>query len=359
MGVKRKIISILSSLLVLSLILSGCKDNSNSGIISNSSLNIEEEVKSQDVVNDKVESLEDESLVFKDGANAYELNIEGIMEQITCDDYLSRKVGTEENIKAMNFVKNYFEAIGLEAFNNGNYYHDIRGTRGDFLSQLGVPSESDVKNVIGVIKGEDSNNAVVISAHFDHITLNDGQDTKIQGAVDNASGVSTLLESAKDLVEYYKGKKPAHDIIFAAFNAEELGLIGSMAFVQDFQNNYDKWYNINIDCIGIKGDAGLAVKNDIEESQELYNDFINILYKNDVDYEMVPYAMNEDGRIVGTSDNAIFSRYNSAALVIGQSGISNVVHTEEDNMDIIDVELIREIKDALVEFIIESDSKIY
>lgn len=355
--IKNKIISILSSILVLSLLLSGCKDNSKTGIVNDNS--IYNEVKIEDVINDNVENQEDETVVFKDGSNAYELNVEGIMDKLTCDDYLSRKVGTEENIKAMKFVRNYFEAIGLAPFNNGDYYHDIRGVRGDFLSRLGVSSNSEVKNVIGVIKGEDSNNAVVISAHFDHIILNDGQNTKLQGAVDNASGVSTLLESAKDLAEYYKDKKPAHDIIFAAFNAEEIGLIGSMAFVQDFQNNYDRWYNINIDCIGIKGDAGLAVKNDIEESQELYNDFINVLDKNDVDYEMVPYAMNDEGRVVGTSDNAVFSRYNNAALVIGQSGISDIVHTEEDNMEIIDVELIKEIKDVLVEFIIESDSKVY
>lgn len=355
--IKNKIISILSSVLVLSLLLSGCKDNSKTGIVNDNS--IDNEVKIEDVINDNVENQEDETVVFKDGANAYELNVEGIMDQLTCDDYLSRKIGTEENIKAMKFVKNYFEAIGLAPFNDGDYYHDIRGVRGDFLSQLGVASDSEVKNVIGVIKGEDSDNAVVISAHFDHITLNDGQNTKLQGAVDNASGVSTLLESAKDLAEYYKDKKPAHDIIFAAFNAEEIGLIGSMAFVQDFQNNYDRWYNINIDCIGIKGEAGLAVKNDIEVSQELYNDFINILDKNHVNYEMVPYAMNDEGRVVGTSDNAVFSKYNNAALVIGQSGISDIVHTEEDNMDIIDVELIKEIKDALVEFIIESDSKVY
>lgn len=132
-----------------------------------------------------------------------------------------------------------------------------------------------------------------------------------------------------------------------------------MAFVQEFKDNYDKWYNINIDCIGIKDEGGLAVENNVERSQELYNDFIDVLDKNDVNYEMVPYAMNEDGRIVGTSDHAVFSKYDSASLIIGQCGISDVVHTTNDSMEIIDVELINEIKDVLVEFIIESDSKIY
>ena len=359
MNIKNKIISILSSILVLCLILSGYKFYDKDKLGKNSNIESENKLVAEEVISEEIESLDEDSTTFKDGANAYELNIEGIMEQLTCDTYLSRKVGTEENIKAMKFIKNYFEAIGLQPFNNGNYYHDVRGMRGELLNQLGVPNNTDVKNVIGVIKGEDNKNAVVISAHFDHIILNNAQNTKLQGAVDNASGVSTLLESAKDLAEYYKNKKPAHDIIFAAFNAEELGLIGSMAFVQEFKDNYDKWYNINIDCIGIKDEGGLAVENNVERSQELYNDFIDVLDKNDVNYEMVPYAMNEDGRIVGTSDHAVFSKYDSASLIIGQCGISDVVHTTNDSMEIIDVELINEIKDVLVEFIIESDSKIY
>ena len=50
---------------------------------------------------------------------------------------------------------------------------------------------------------------------------------------------------------------------------------------------------------------------------------------------------------------------NDASLVIGQDGIVGVVHSEDDNMSIVDFELIESIKDALVDFIIKSDSKIY
>ena len=54
---------------------------------------------------------------------------------------------------------------------------------------------------------------------------------------------------------------------------------------------YDDWYNINIDCVGVKGNEGLAVKNNDPASQELYDDFIEVLDEDDVYYEMVPYAM--------------------------------------------------------------------
>ena len=71
------------------------------------------------------------------------------------------------------------------------------------------------------------------------------------------------------------------------------------------------------------------------------------------------FHSNKEGRIVGSSDHMSFRRDNDASLVIGQDGIVGVVHSEDDNMSIVDFELIESIKDALVDFIIKSDSKIY
>ena len=169
--------------------------------------------------------------------------------------------------------------------------------------------------------------------------------------------MATLLETAKELSAYYNDNKPPYDIIFAAFNAEELGLIGSRKFVSEFRDKYDKWYDINIDCIGVRGNNGLAVKNNDPLSQELYDDFIEVLDENEVYYEIVPYAMNEEGVIVGSSDHMSFRRANDASLIIGQDGITEIVHTEDDNMSIVDCKLIENIKDALVDFIIKNDNK--
>lgn len=355
MKIKNKLISIISSVLVLNLLLTGCsgvvdKDVSSKGIITY-----------------------EEQLIGEAGKNPEKLDIESIMGELTSDEYLSRIVGTDENTRSAEFIKNYFEAVGLEPFNNGSFYHEVYLNK-EMRSIFNPNEENDnvVNNILGVIKGKDSTKAVVISAHFDHVTVRERVEEtsssnqsskikvkKIQGAIDNASGVSVLLESAKDLAKYYKNKKPEHDIVFAAFNAEELGLIGSSKFVEDFKENYEDWYNINIDCIGIKGDEGLAVKNTSPLCEELYNDFIEVLDEDNVYYEMVPYARNEEGIIVGSSDHMSFRRGDDAALVIGQDGIVGIVHSEEDNMSIVDFESIESIKDALVDFIIKSDNKIY
>ena len=294
------------------------------------------------------------------------------MSELTSDEYLSRVVGTDENTKSEEFIKNYFEAIGLDPFNNGSFYHEVYLNKE--MRSIFNPNEENnnkINNIIGVIKGNDSSKAVVISAHLDHVTVRErvGETsssgdskikvTKIEGAIDNASGIAVLLESAKDLTKYYKNEKPEHDIIFAAFNAEELGLIGSSKFVEEFKGNYKEWYNINIDCVGMKGNEGLAVKNTSPLCEELYDDFIEVLDEDKIYYEMVPYARNEDGRIVGSSDHMSFRRGNDASLVIGQDGIVGIVHSEADNMSIVDFELIESIKDALVDFIVKSDNKIY
>ena len=355
MNIRNKLISIISSVLVLNLLFTGC-----SGVV-------DKVVSSRGVID------YEEQLSTEAGKNPEKLDIESIMEELTSDEYLSRVVGTDENTRSAEFIKNYFEAISLDPFNNGSFYHEVYLNK-EMRSIFNPNEENDnvVNNVIGVIKGKDSTKAVVISAHFDHVTVREKLEessnssessqikvTKIQGAIDNASGISVLLESAKDLVKYYKEEKPEHDIIFAAFNAEELGLIGSSKFVEDFKDSYEDWYNINIDCVGIKGNEGLAVKNTNPLCQELYDDFIEVLDEDKVYYEMVPYARNEEGRIVGSSDHMSFRRGNDSSLVIGQDGIVGIVHSEADNMSIVDFELIDSIKDALVDFIIKSDNKIY
>jgi hypothetical protein len=86
-------------------------------------------------------------------------------------------------------------------------------------------------NVVGILPGSDPKLAgefVVLSAHLDH----DGTDPKLagpdriyNGAMDNASGVATMLEAARAFVE--SGKRPRRSILFVALTAEEDGLLGS------------------------------------------------------------------------------------------------------------------------------------
>ena len=88
-------------------------------------------------------------------------------------------------------------------------------------------------NVIGILPGADlklKNEYVVISAHLDHVGV--GQpingDTIYNGAMDNASGVASLIEVAKHIKA--AGIHPRRSLVFAAVTAEEKGDLGSEYF---------------------------------------------------------------------------------------------------------------------------------
>lgn len=89
------------------------------------------------------------------------------------------------------------------------------------------------ENVIGILPGSDPvlrDELVVLSAHLDHLGVRGGEeaDRIFNGALDNAAGVAVLMQVARDLE---KGKAPRRSIVFAAVTAEEMGLLGSRAYV--------------------------------------------------------------------------------------------------------------------------------
>ena len=85
------------------------------------------------------------------------------------------------------------------------------------------------RNVVFVIHGTDSklaNEAVILSAHYDHLGTRENSketDKIYNGANDDASGVAGVIEAGRALTRL----KPGRSVILVAFCAEELGLVGS------------------------------------------------------------------------------------------------------------------------------------
>lgn len=86
-------------------------------------------------------------------------------------------------------------------------------------------------NVLGVLRGAEPAEAVVVSAHLDHlgVGLPVNGDAIYNGAMDNASGVATLIEVARELRA--RGVRPRRSLVFLALGAEEDGSYGSWYFV--------------------------------------------------------------------------------------------------------------------------------
>ncbi|WP_218771220.1 M20/M25/M40 family metallo-hydrolase [Tenacibaculum sp. AHE15PA] len=138
---------------------------------------------------------------------------------LASDEMAGRKPGTEGIEKAAKYIENEFEKIGLKKYNSLPTFRQNFEYKGIKMF-----------NVIGVLEGKSKKDEyVVVSAHYDHLgTKKTGEgDLIFNGANDDASGVTGVLALAR----YFKNKEQnERTIIFVAFTAEEMGLIGSTHF---------------------------------------------------------------------------------------------------------------------------------
>jgi Zn-dependent M28 family amino/carboxypeptidase len=86
-----------------------------------------------------------------------------------------------------------------------------------------------VRNIIGIIDGNDPDQAIVLGAHYDH--MGSGNGYIWNGADDNGSGTVGVITLAKAIME--TGMKPEKTIIIALWTAEEEGLLGSRYYIQN------------------------------------------------------------------------------------------------------------------------------
>lgn len=127
-------------------------------------------------------------------------------------------------------------------------------------------TRAEIANVIGVIEGEGplADETVVIGAHYDHVgmggenSLARGVNAVHNGADDNGSGTVTLLELARRFGA--RKEKPARRLVFIAFTAEEVGLVGSARYVKEPLFPLDKTIAMfNMDMVGRLTDNRLTV----------------------------------------------------------------------------------------------------
>jgi len=113
-----------------------------------------------------------------------------------------------------------------------------------------------VPNVLAKLPGSDPllrDEYVVLSAHFDHVGVGmpvDG-DSIYNGADDNASGTTALLEVARVLAALPEEERPRRTIVFAHVSAEEKGLLGSRWWVENPTVPIENVVaNLNADMVG-------------------------------------------------------------------------------------------------------------
>lgn len=162
---------------------------------------------------------------------------------LTHPDLQGRRAGSVGEGKAASYLIAQMNGLGLEPLgdlmtnNQRNYSHAFtiypvveEFFNGRLTFRPGEPNNlrTPSANIIGGLMGSDSNESVILSAHYDHLGIFQGN--LYPGANDNASGVGCILDVMRRLIR--EGIKPKRNVVLAFWSAEEMGFVGSYSFLQ-------------------------------------------------------------------------------------------------------------------------------
>ena len=247
---------------------------------------------------------------------------------LASDAMEGRQAGTIGIEKAAQYIETAFEDIGLTKYNNLSTYRQNFKANG-----------LDLFNVIGVLEGKSKKDEfVVISAHYDHLGVKkEGTgDLIYNGADDDASGTTAVLTLAQYFKELGTNERT---LIFVAFTAEEMGLLGSRHFGQDV-NASQFIAGINIEMIGKHSSYGpnTAWLTGFDRS-----DFGTIIQKNLVG---TSYTVHPDPyptqRLFFRSDNASLAQLGIPSHTFSTVPIDTDLHYHQvtDEAATLDMEII-------------------
>lgn len=206
-------------------------------------------------------------------------NLKMHVEFLSSDALEGRLTGTQGEKSATLYVATLFQNLGLEpAGDNQTFFQSFDFNSGVSLRKQNSPfiknsthqqKKNHGRNVLAKLTvGAANGPMIIIGAHIDHLGHGETGGSRSQaqeihfihhGADDNASGVASVLEAAIKLSKL-KAEGKLHgnkNILFAIWSGEEIGLLGSSHFIQQFMQNkheqslrpYMSAY-INLDMVG-------------------------------------------------------------------------------------------------------------
>ncbi|MEQ8560763.1 MAG: M28 family metallopeptidase [Cytophagales bacterium] len=153
------------------------------------------------------------------------------------------------------FSQKQYSGVSLEMLDS---QFDDEAKRLKYEVQAEFRENLITQNVIGILPSKNkSDQYILITAHYDHLGKMD--QAYFTGANDNASGIAMILDLARNFVE--SGNDLSYNLMFVAFGAEEVGLLGSEYFVKNppvSLNNIR--FVLNLDLMG-NGEKGITVVN--------------------------------------------------------------------------------------------------
>ncbi len=260
---------------------------------------------------------------------------------LSSDEMEGRKTGTVGNEKARDYLVNRFEGEGAALF-EGSYEHNFTFTNRSGEQISGV-------NVTGRIKGK-SDSVIVISAHYDHLGMKDN--VIYNGADDDASGTAALLA----FIDYFSNHTPNYTLVFAAFDAEEMGLRGARAFVEDSVFMQKVALNVNMDMISQND------KNELYASGTYHNPALKPILEN-IDTGDIKLLFGHDRPEQGyddwtsSSDHGAFHAKGKRFIYFGVEDHEHY-HKASDEFETIPLDFYKKSTEVILKAILAFDKKI-
>ena len=274
---------------------------------------------------------------FLNSQTINEVSVKKYLYTLANDSMQGRKAGSPGIEKAAKYIEQQFSKIGLKPFNGSSF----RQTFKHINKRSEKKEELTLFNVIGLLEGTTlKEEFVIVSAHYDHLgrkNIGEG-DLIFNGANDNASGVSAMIM----LADYFKKTKiNKRSILFIAFTAEEMGLVGSSHFGKTISAE-TIIAGVNIEMIGKESPFGpkTAWLTGFNRS-----DFGKIIQKNlsFSEYKLYPDPY-KNYRLFFRSDNASLARLGVPAHTFSTSPMDKDLdyHKVSDEAETLDVKTITE-----------------
>jgi len=245
-------------------------------------------------------------------------------------------------------------------------YYTLKSTGNN--SRENVGEEIALRNVIAWIEGCDpvlKSEYVVFSCHADHIGRINGEIHR--GADDNASGCAALLEIAQAFQT--SPEKPLRSVVFLWLTGEEIGLLGSQAYVKNPTFPLDRPVaDLNIDMIGrvkgiadttldtpVTGPYGVFVISD-DQSRELMQIAENADEGSIIDFDYSLSGRTHHLNLFARSDQYNFVMNDIPSLFF-TTGLHSDYHTSNDVTEKIDFKKMEQITKCIFDIGLEIANK--
>lgn len=225
-------------------------------------------------------------------------------------------------------------------------FEKIKNNSSKATVSLNIPAPREkkitLKNVVGLLHGSDpvlKDTYVILSAHYDHLGVNNSEgDTIFNGANDDASGTSSVIEIADTLSKLKE--RPKRSILFITFFGEEKGLHGSEFYVKHPLVPLEKTVaNINLEQLGRTDGDGKTLKDSLSMTGFDFTD-LGTQFKRAGELTGVKAYKDEQysDLFFGQSDNASFAELGIPSSTICVAYTFSDYHKVGDEADKIDYE---------------------